>query len=315
MLVLDLRALVLPDVLLAGIVDGGRAGYVGGLDETVCRGHGPDCATLHLVSLLGRLVAAAAVLAAVVGTAACAAPGTTAAPVELRIEVISTLPHETTAFTQGLEQADGALYEGTGITGRSALRELDPGTGALRRAAPLPPGLFGEGITVVGDRIWQLTWRDGVAIEWDRGTLTELRRVPYAGEGWGLCSDGARLVSSDGSDRLVFRDPATFAATGSVQVRRRWQPVDRLNELECAGGAVWANVLPTDELVRIDPANGQVTATVDASGLLPEPDRAGTEALNGIAAVPGTEEFLLTGKLWPSIFRVRFVPGPLESTR
>jgi glutaminyl-peptide cyclotransferase len=256
---------------------------------------------------LGRLVPVAAALAAVVCAAACAGPGNPAAPAELRVEVISTLPHDRAAFTQGLEQADGALYEGTGLVGRSALRELDPATGALRRAAPLPPELFGEGITVVGDRIWQLTWQDGVAIEWDRATLTELRRVRYDGEGWGLCFDGSRLVSSDGSDRLVFRDPVTFAPTGSVPVRRGWWPVNRLNELECAGGAVWANVLGSDELVRIDPANGQVTASVDAAGLLPAADRPGTDVLNGIAAVPGTEEFLLTGKLWPTIFRVRLV--------
>jgi glutaminyl-peptide cyclotransferase len=257
------------------------------------------------VRLIGRFVAVTAVLAAITTAAACAQPPPTPA---LRVEVISTVPHDRTAFTQGLEQVDGALYEGTGLVGRSELRELDPASGALRRATPLPPEFFGEGITVVGDRIWQLTWRDRVAIEWDRGTLTELRRVPFDGEGWGLCFDGTRLVSSDGSDRLVFRDPGTFAATGSVTVRRGPSPVDRINELECTGGAVWANVLPTDELVRIDPASGQINASVDASGLLPAADRPGTEALNGIAAIPGTDEFLLTGKWWPSIFRVRFVP-------
>ncbi|KOX22680.1 glutaminyl-peptide cyclotransferase [Saccharothrix sp. NRRL B-16348] len=222
-----------------------------------------------------------------------------------RVEVLGTLPHDTGAFTQGLELVDGVLYEGTGLEGQSSLRRLDPASGELRQRVDLPEPLFGEGITVVGDRIWQLTWRDGVAIERDRDTLEEVRRVTYEGEGWGLCRDGDRLVMSDGSDELAFRDPASFAETGSVAVRRDGQPVTRLNELECVGGQVWANVWQTDEVVRIDPANGQVTDTVDLSGLRPA-DVPASNVLNGIAAVPGTDEFLVTGKNWPTIFRVRF---------
>lgn len=179
----------------------------------------------------------------------------------------------------------------------------------MRREVRLPGDLFGEGITVTGDRIWQLTWQEGVALERDRETLAELRRVEYSGEGWGLCFDGTRLVMSDGSDRLTFRDPATFAPTGSVEVRAEGSPVEELNELECVDGQVWANVWRSDQIVRIDPASGQVTAVVDASGLLSPQQRAGTDVLNGIAAVPGTDEFLLTGKLWPAVFRVRFVPA------
>ena len=219
------------------------------------------------------------------------------------------LPHDRSSFTQGLELADGTLYEGTGRHGRSALRALDPGTGRVLREERLPAALFGEGITVVDDRIWQITWEEGVAIERDRASLRELRRVRYPGEGWGLCRDGSRLVMSDGSDRLSFRDPATFAPLGQIAVTLEGRPVPEINELECTGGQVWANVWGSDRLLRIDPASGRVTAEVDASGLLPPGERAGTDVLNGIAAVPGTDEFLLTGKLWPHVYRVRFVPA------
>ena len=219
------------------------------------------------------------------------------------------LPHDRSSFTQGLELADGTLYEGTGGHGRSALRALDPGTGRVLREERLPAALFGEGITVVDDRIWQITWEEGVAIERDRASLRELRRVRYPGEGWGLCRDGSRLVMSDGSDRLSFRDPATFAPLGQIAVTLEGRPVPEINELECTGGQVWANVWGGDEIVRIDPATGQVTAVVDASGLLTQEEQRGADVLNGIAAVPGTDEFLLTGKYWPHLFLVRFAPS------
>ena len=246
------------------------------------------------------------------GVAAPATPAPTAAATPsavptLRPEVLAELPHDPAAFTQGFEIDGGILYEGTGLEGRSQLRELDPDTGAVRRSVPLPGQLFGEGITVVGDRIWQLTWRDGVALEWDRATLTLRREVSLEGEGWGLCDDGARLVRSDGTDRLRFHDPVTFAEQGSVAVTLDGAPVGQLNELECVGGQVWANVWQTDRIVRIDPATGQVTAVVDAAGLLDPARRAAADVLNGIAAVPGGDgEFLVTGKLWPVTFRVRF---------
>ena len=218
------------------------------------------------------------------------------------------LPHDRSSFTQGLELVGDTLYEGTGLHGRSVVRAVDPASGAVHREARLDPGLFGEGITVVGDRIWQLTWQEGVAIERDRASLAELRRTTYPGEGWGLCHDGSRLVMSDGSARLTFRDPVTFAPTGGVTVRAGDQEVSDLNELECAGGAVWANVWGSDEILRIDPADGRVTAVVDAAGLLKPQERAGADVLNGIAAVPGTDEFLITGKYWPNLYRVRFAP-------
>lgn len=250
----------------------------------------------------------ALLFAAAVGLAGCAAAVPAPAVPVLRPEVLAEIPHDPSAFTQGFEIADGVLYEGTGRVGASQLRELDPATGALRRAVPLPDAVFGEGITVVDDRIWQLTWRDGVAYEWDRATLTMLRTVPITGEGWGLCHDGSRIVRSDGTSLLRFHDPVTFAETGSVQVTRDGAPETLLNELECVGGQVYANVWQTDRIVRIDPADGRVTAVVDAAGLLDPARRARADVLNGIADA-GEGELLLTGKLWPSTFRVRLVPA------
>ncbi|MGZ3141048.1 glutaminyl-peptide cyclotransferase [Lentzea chajnantorensis] len=220
-----------------------------------------------------------------------------------QVEVLQKIPHDTTAFTQGLELVDGVLYEGTGLEGESSMRALDPATGEVRKEVDLPQELFGEGITVVGDTIWQITWRNGVAIERDRKTFDEIRRVSYDGEGWGICHDQSRLVMSDGSAQLTFRDPKTFAETGSVRVTRDGKPLAQLNELECVGGEVWANVWKTDEIVRVDPADGKVTKTYDLSSLKPQGD---VDVLNGIAHVPGTDEFLVTGKNWPTVFRVRF---------
>ncbi|MEV0680965.1 glutaminyl-peptide cyclotransferase [Actinosynnema sp. NPDC050436] len=227
---------------------------------------------------------------------------------ETRVEVVGTVPHDPEAFTQGLELVDGVLYEGTGLAGRSTVRRVDPATGRVTRQVDLAPELFGEGVTVVGDKLWQLTWQNGVAIQRDRETLEEVKRVTYEGEGWGLCRDGDRLVMSDGTEELRFRDPVTFAETGRVTVRRNGIPLVRINELECVDGQVWANLWQQDQVVRIDPASGDVRATVDLAGIRPEgvPE---TDVLNGIAKVPGTDEFLVTGKNWPTMFRVKITTG------
>ncbi|WP_327136988.1 glutaminyl-peptide cyclotransferase [Streptomyces sp. NBC_01340] len=228
----------------------------------------------------------------------------------LRVKVLKTFPHDPQAFTEGLEMAGDTLYEGTGISGRSSVRAGPLGKKPTVRTA-LPAPLFGEGITVLGRTLWQLTWRNRTAIERDVKTLKEVRRVPYQDDGWGVCFDRARhrLVTSDGSSRLTFRDPRTLAKKGEVAVTEGGRPVTELNELECVGAAVYANVLFTDRIVRIDPATGAVTASIDASGLLRDDELVPGSTLNGIAAVPGTRQFLITGKFWPRIFRVALTPA------
>lgn len=249
------------------------------------------------------------VTAILLGTASIgAAPTAQAQPVPVVTPVVlAVFPHGTDAYTEGLELDGTTLYEGTGLAGESQMRELDPVTGAVRRAVPIPDRYFGEGITVVGDRIWELTYRDGVGVEWDKRTLTPLREVPYTPEGWGLCNDGNRLISSEGTNRLRFLDPANLSEIGTVDVTRDGRPLAGLNELECVDGQVWANVWPTDTIVRIDPASGAVTAVVDGSGLWSQGSqdvRTSGQVLAGIAHIEG-QEFLLTGKNWPSMFRVR----------
>lgn len=148
------------------------------------------------------------------------------------------------------------------------------------------------------------TYRDGVAVEWDRAGLTPVREVPLSGEGWGLCYDGERLIRSDGSNRLTFHDPGSFAETGGVDVTRDGRALNGLNELECVNGQVWANLWPSDNLVRIDPGSGAVTLVVDATGLRARGIPSSAQVLNGIAHVQGSQ-FLLTGKDWPKTFRVQ----------
>jgi len=251
----------------------------------------------------------AGVLTVVAGQVSCGhgSPGSTAPvvrPQRLAVDVLAVLPHDRTQFTEGLELRDGVLYESSGLYGRSTVRAVDWRTGAVLARSALPNGLFGEGITVVGDRIWQLTWREGIALTRRRSDLAVVGMVRYPGQGWGLCYDGRRLVMSDGSDRLSFRDPRGFARTGTVRVTDAGRPVTGLNELECAGGSVWANVWKSGDILRIDPSTGTVTGVADASGLLPPALRAGSDVLNGIAAIPGGPQFLLTGKFWPRMYRV-----------
>lgn len=239
---------------------------------------------------------------------------------ELRVEVVAKYPHDTKAFTQGLlldPDDPGTLLESTGNYGRSELRRVDLASGEPMRRAELPEELFGEGLALVPgegggpDVLVQLTWREGVALLWDAATFERRGEHAYAGEGWGLCYDaaGGRLVRSDGSPRLTFHDPGTFAETGGVEVTWRGRRAGGLNELECVGGRVWANLYGLDRLAEIDLATGRVTALVDAEGLLTPADAARADVLNGIAHDPADGTFLLTGKWWPQLFRVRFVPA------
>lgn len=233
-----------------------------------------------------------------------------AAPVPaFRLQVLRSLPHDPTAFTQGLLLHAGKFYESTGLNGRSTLRRVDPNTGVVEKSVALADTHFGEGLALVGERLIQLTWRSGLAFVYDRASFRLLRTFRYAGEGWGLTWDGRRLIMSDGSDRLVFRDPDTFQVNGEVAVRYMGRPLPLLNELEFIDGMVYANVLQTEQVVIIDPVSGAVTGVIDASGLLLPGQAEGVDVLNGIAWNPATRTLFLTGKLWPKVFEARLVPA------
>jgi len=230
------------------------------------------------------------------------------APEQLKVKVFVKHPHDPTAFTQGLLFKDGELYESTGLNGQSSLRRVDPRSGEVRQEIDVPAEYFAEGLARVGERLIQLTWQNEVAFEYDRETFEKQGEFAYDTEGWGLCFDGARLVMSDGSSTLFFRDPETFALVGQVPVTLAGKPQAQLNELECVGNQVYANVWQTDTIVRIDPGTGAVGAVIDASGLLTFEEQARADVLNGIAWDPALETFLITGKLWPWLYEVQFEP-------
>lgn len=248
-----------------------------------------------------------AVAAAFLGRASAQQPLFAKQPDALTVSVLRTYPHDRNAFTQGLIWRDGVLYESTGLVGRSSLRKVDLASGSVKQQVVVPTPYFAEGLADVGNRLFQLTWQHGRVFLYDKSTFGRVGELAYQGEGWGLCHDGRSLVMSNGSDSLTVRSAATFAVTRTVKVTMGGRPLDRLNELECVGGDVYANVWTTDTIVRIDMKSGTVTARVDASGLLAPAERFGVDVLNGIAYDPADRTFLITGKLWPKLFRVRFV--------
>jgi glutaminyl-peptide cyclotransferase len=245
---------------------------------------------------------AAALLASPTPSAAAQTP-------TVRPEIVAAHPHDRQAFTQGLLVHGGKLYESTGLLGRSSLRRVVPTTGVVEKSVSLANDLFGEGLALVGDRLYLLTWQNHIAFTYDLD-FNPVDRFDYAGEGWGLCYDGQRLIMSDGGSRLFFRNPTTFALLGEVEVRNANGPIANLNELECVGSLVYANVWQTEMILRIDPASGDVLHVIDASGLLTAAETAGTDVLNGIAYDSATSHFFITGKLWPKLFEVRFAFDP-----
>jgi glutaminyl-peptide cyclotransferase len=224
--------------------------------------------------------------------------------------VVSEYPHDRRAFTEGLVYVDGVLYEGTGLNGESTLRRVDLKTGKVLQAIGLSEEYFGEGIAVLGDRIYQLTWKNGVCVVFDRETFELQDALTYQTEGWGLTTDGERLIMSDGTNRLFIRDPETFAELDTIDVYDGMHAVWNLNELEIVDGEIWANVWQTDRIARIDPETGQVTGWIDLTGLLSESDRDRhpVDVLNGIAYDPESDRLFVTGKLWPKLFEIEVVP-------
>ncbi len=232
----------------------------------------------------------------------------------LQPQVVARYPHDTDAFTEGLQYLNGTLYESTGLEGQSSLRRVQLASGKLLAQRSLPR-VFGEGLTVLNKVVYQLTWQDQVALMYAANTLKPLGQQHYSGEGWGLTNDGVRLIMSNGSATLTWRDPNTFAVTRTVSVTANGVPVTNLNELEYVGGQVYANIWLTNRIARIDPQTGRVTAWIDVSALTREVQAAtiqkgqtpdGNDVANGIAYNQDKGTFLLTGKRWPTVFEVKW---------
>nr|WP_309573374.1 glutaminyl-peptide cyclotransferase [Deinococcus sp.] len=246
------------------------------------------------------------------------APAATVTPV-ITPTVVSRHPHDRNAFTEGFQYLGKGMYaESTGLVGQSGVRLTVLKTGKVQDTAATPLATaFGEGVAVIGTTAYHLTWQDGVAFTFDAETLKETGQYRYTGEGWGLTTDGKQLIMSSGSSTLVWRDPKTFKVTRSLGVTDDGQPVKNLNELEYVQGSIYANVWLSDQIARIDPQSGKVTAWIDVSDLTREASMQAVQSgrpltfddvPNGIAFVPERGTLLITGKRWSTIFEVK-VPG------
>jgi glutaminyl-peptide cyclotransferase len=232
-----------------------------------------------------------------------------------RLTVLRRLPHPGRSFTQGLIAQDGMVWESSGLYGESVIRRYPLGADHVEDTAAVPPEVFGEGICRVGSDIWQLSWQERIALRWDPDSLALLETIPYNREGWGICTVGPYVLTSDGSSELVRRDPQTLAPLGVVVARCGGRRIGGLNDLAWADGRVWANILPRSCLAGIDVESGEVVDVVDARPAT-ERHRGDPEAiLNGITPLPGAPgesgggapEFLLTGKRWRFLYHVRLV--------
>jgi glutamine cyclotransferase len=218
-------------------------------------------------------------------------------------------------FVQGLQILDGHIYVSVGNYGQSKLLRYRLGDGELLEGRRVDNRLFAEGLTVLGDRIYQLTWRAGLMLVYNKADLAGIEYFRIPGRGWGLTNNGEKLIYSDGSHRLHYMSATTGQITHSIEVTEDGRPVTRLNELEWINGKVWANIWQTDRIVIIDPESGEVTASVDLSGLLPAPERQpGTDVLNGIAQNPEDGSIWVTGKRWPWLYQIELI-RPLPATK
>ncbi len=223
--------------------------------------------------------------------------------------VVNSYPHDPKAFTQGLAFSEGFLYEGTGLRGHSSLRKVELETGVVLEERILPPSYFGEGITCFENTIIQLTWRSNIGLIYDRNSFDLLNEFRYSSEGWGITSDGSRLIMSDGSSTLRVLDPITFRNMGSIEVSHSHGLLKGLNELEYVHGGILANVWPTDIIARISPETGRVSGWINLRGLLDPQDRFdGVDVLNGIAYDRKRDRLFVTGKLWPKLFEIELIP-------
>jgi glutaminyl-peptide cyclotransferase len=246
---------------------------------------------------------------------ATAAPSPTAsatprpAPPVATYQVVNTYPHDRAAFTEGLVYQDGWLYEGTGLNGRSDLRKVKLETGEVVQTRAISDTYFGEGITIFGDKIFQLTWQTHVGFIYDKASFEQIGEFRYPSEGWGLTHDGTRLIMSDGTATLHFLDPQTLQETGTVAVYDNNGPVVQINELEYINGEVYANIWQTEMIARISPQTGQVLGWINMAGLLGPGDRQQpVDVLNGIAYDAAGDRLFVTGKLWPKLFEVKLIP-------
>lgn len=234
------------------------------------------------------------------------APAAPTPPPVVKPELVRAYPHDTTAFTEGLLIADGAMYESTGREGQSVIRQVDLATGRTLKSATVPDGLFGEGIVAWGRELRSVTWHGGRGFRWSRPALKRTGEWRYDGEGWAMTDDGHQIILSDGSPRLRFLDPATMAVARTLDVTVDGRPLRNLNELEYIDGQIWANVWMTGYIVRIDPRSGVVVGVIDLGDLIARIGLTDRDSVaNGIAYDRAKHRIFVTGKNWPELFEIR----------
>jgi glutamine cyclotransferase len=228
-------------------------------------------------------------------------------PVQYSYELVAEYPHDPAAYTQGLQYEDGILYEGTGNYGTSSIRQVQLESGEVTKIRDLEQSLFGEGIAVLGNRIYQLTYKSQVGFIYDKNSFEQIQKVYYQNrEGWGLTHNGEELIMSDGTHIIYFLDPEMFTVNRQIEVFDDKGPADSLNELEYIEGKIWANRYYTDEIVIIDPETGKVEGRINLKGILKTADRKpSTDVLNGIAWDRQGKRVFVTGKFWPKLFEIR----------
>jgi glutamine cyclotransferase len=232
------------------------------------------------------------------------------APEQFSYKVLATFAHDTSSYTQGLEFNDGMLYESDGEYGSSSLRKLDPKTGKVLKKQDLANEVFAEGLSIMGDKLVQLTWQENVGLVYNKNSFVLQGQFPYQNsrEGWGLCNNGERYYKSDGTNQIYFLNKDTYQEEGFIEVYNNQGPVDSLNELEYFDGKIYANVYQSDKIVIIDPKTGAVTGEIDLSGILQLKDRyPNTDVLNGIAYDKIGKKLYITGKKWSKLFQITLI--------
>ncbi len=222
------------------------------------------------------------------------------------VNVINSYPHNPRAFTQGLVFHQGYFYESTGLNGESTLARKEVTTGKSLQEVKISREYFGEGIVLLNNKIYQLTWKNETVLIYDARSFREVRKIKYRGEGWGLTSDGKYLLMSNGSSAITFHDPESFKVIRKIHVQDGNTPVGQLNELEFVKGEIWANIFTEDLIVRISPQTGKVTGWINLSALRSYlPRNAQVDVINGIAYDAKEDRIFVTGKYWPKVFEIR----------
>ncbi len=226
---------------------------------------------------------------------------------EYGFQVVHTYPHDRNAFTEGLEFRGGFLYESTGLEGLSTLSKIKLETGQAVQQIKLEPAIFGEGITIINERIVQLTYKTEIGYVYDQPSMKRQRTFKYRGEGWSLTNDGSQIYMDDGSATIRVWDATTLAEKKRITVHDGIRPIERLNELEWVRGEIWANIWQTNRIARISPADGRVLGWIECDGILSAADSAGVDVMNGIAYDSFGDRVFVTGKLWPKLFEIKVV--------